>query len=227
MAKKNSRVIMARNTIIAFITVIAILIFGFGTYVGTPLSSPSEISERDDLREVEQPRTRRPGDPISVVEYFSYTCIHCKNFDPMIEEWADEQLDDVVFTRQPAMWSPIQIMLGQTYLTLVQEEALEDTHTRIFNAIHDRGKQFLTADMMGDYLDGHGLSKEQFLRAFNSPRVKAAVRQSETDMRDFQISATPSLVVAGRYVVGMNAGAGRALQVVDKLIDQIRAEDKG
>ena len=46
-------------------------------------------------------------------------------------------------------------------------------------------------------------------------------------MRDFQISATPSLVVAGRYVVGMNAGAGRALQVVDKLIDQIRAEDKG
>ena len=144
----------------------------------------------------------------------------------MIEEWAADQSDDVVFTRQPAMWSPIQIMLGQTYLALAEKEVLETTHTRIFNAIHDRGKQFLTADMMGDYLDGNGLSKEEFLRAFNSPRVKAAVRQSETNMRDFQISATPSLVVAGRYVVGMNGGPGRALQVVDKLIVQIREADK-
>ena len=109
MAKKDSRAIVARNAIIGFITVVAILIFGFGAYVSTPLSSPAEISDRDDLTEVDNPRPRRAGEPITVVEFFSYSCIHCMNFDPVIEEWAEEQADDVVFSRQPAMWSPIQV----------------------------------------------------------------------------------------------------------------------
>ena len=64
------------------------------------------------------------------------------------------------------------------------------------------------------------------MRAFNSPRVKSAVRQAETEQREYKISATPSIVVAGKYVVGMGQGAGRALQVVDNLIAQIRAEDQ-
>ena len=226
MAKKDSRVIMVRNTIIAFITVIAILIFGFGTYVSSPLSSPAEISDRDDVTEVENPRPRRVGEPITVVEFFSYTCVHCMNFDPMIEEWAAEQSDDVVFSRQPAMWSPIQVLLGQAYLTLEEEDVLAENHTRIFSAIHDRRKQFLTADMIGEHVDGRGLSKEEFVRAFNSPRVKSAVRQAESQQREYKISATPSIVVAGKYVVGMGQGAGRALQVVDNLITQIRAEDQ-
>ncbi|NKC01164.1 MAG: thioredoxin domain-containing protein [Pseudomonadales bacterium] len=226
MAKKDRRAILARNTIIGFITVVAILIFGFGSYVSSPLSGQEDISEADDFRELENPRPRRRSDPISVVEFFAYTCIHCKNFDPMIEEWAAEQPGDVAFSRQPAMWSPIQVMLGQTYLTLADKEILAQNHTRIFRAIHDTRKQFLTPEMVGDYVDGRGLSKDEFLRAFNSPRVKTAVRDAETDVRDFNISATPSIVVAGRYVVGMKAGMGRALEVVDKLVNQIRTEDQ-
>ena len=224
--KKDNRAIVARNTIIGFITVIAILVFGFGAYVSTPLSSPSEISASDDITEVENPRPRRVGEPITVVEFFSYNCIHCMNFDPLIEEWAAEQADDVVFSRQPAMWSPIQVLLGQAYLTLVDKDVLEENHTRIFRAIHDRRKQFLTADMVGDYVDGRGISKADFVRAFNSPRVKTATRTAESEQRRYQISSTPSLVVAGRYVVGMDGGAGRAIQIVDKLVEQIRAEDQ-
>lgn len=226
MAKKDRRAILARNTIIGFIAVVTILIVGFGSYVSSPLAEQGDISDADDLREVENPRARRRSDPITVVEFFAYTCVHCKNFDPMIEEWAAEQGEDVAFSRQPAMWSPVQIMLGQTYLTLADQKTLPQNHARIFRAIHDTRKQFQSADMVGDYVDGRGLSKEEFLRAFNSPRVKAAVRGAETDLREFKISATPSIVVAGRYIVGMKAGMGRALEVVDKLVAQIRTEDQ-
>jgi thiol:disulfide interchange protein DsbA len=222
MAKKHNKVKTVRNTVIGFFTLLALSLVGYGVYLGTGLSSPSEISDSDDVREIENPHPRRVGDPITVVEFFSYTCIHCKNFDPMLEEWAAEQPDDVAFRRQPAMWSPLQIILGQTYLTLAANNALEENHTRIFRAIHDRRRQFRTAGAIGDYVDGRGISKTDFMRTFNSPRIKTAARKAESDIREFDISATPSIVVADRYVVGMKGGMGRALQVVDKLIVEIR-----
>ena len=223
--KKDNRVILVRNTIIGFITVVAILIFGFGTYVSTGLAEGEITAE--DYREVDRPKPRRQGEPIEVVEFFAYTCVHCKNFDPIIEDWADDQPDDVKFSRQPAMWSPIQNLLGQTYLTLESLGALEDNHARIFRALHDAGRQFLTPEMMADYVDGRGVERDAFLREFNSPRIKQALRDANRENREFQISATPSIMVGGRYVVSMNGGGARALDVVEYLLEKIRTEEAG
>ena len=225
-SKKNSKVLMARNTIIGFITTIAILVFGFGTYVSTSLSEQS-IDDSADYREVDNPKLRRALDPIEVVEFFSYTCIHCKTFDPIIEEWAAEQGDGIAFSRLPAMWSPIQTMLGRTYLTLADQDALADNHGRIFRAIHDARRQFLTPEMMAEYVDGRGISAEDFLRTFNSPAMRRATSDVERDARRFQVSATPSMVVGGQYVVGMQGGQGHALRVVEHLIEKIKAADRG
>ncbi|MCR9261037.1 MAG: thiol:disulfide interchange protein DsbA/DsbL [Pseudomonadaceae bacterium] len=228
MAKKDNKVIMARNTIIAFVSVVAIGILAFGTYVSTDLGAGEIAEENNDYKVLDNPRPRRPGDPIEVVEYFSYACIHCKTFDPIIEEWAAEQPDDVAFSRTPATFSPIWALLSQSYLTFEDQGVLEENHSRMFRAIHDAGRQFLTAEMVADYVDGRGLSRDEFLRAFNSPAVKAAARKAERDQLRYQIAATPSLVVAGKYLVGMNNGQRRALRVVEHLIEQERgAADTG
>lgn len=225
MAKSKNRVAFARNTIIAFITVVAILMLGFGTYVSTGMSTPSEISDGRDYITLENARGRRAGDPITVVEYFAYNCVHCKNFDPMLDDWSAQQTDDIVVSKRPVAWSPIQTVLGQTYLTLEAAEVIDENHGRIFRAIHDGKRQFLTPDMMADYVDGRGISKADFLRTFNSPAVKREMRKVAKEQQDLQISATPSLVVAGRYVVGMSGGQKRALEVVDFLIQKERAGD--
>ena len=44
------------------------------------------------------------------------------------------------------------------------------------------------------------------------------MRRADRDQLAFQISATPQLVVAGKYVVSMDGGQRRALEVVDYLI---------
>ncbi len=228
MAKKKkskNQATIARNAIIGFVTVVAILILGFGTYVSTDLGRPGEIAADSDYTEVDNPKPRRDGDPIDVVEYFSYTCVHCKTFDPEIDDWAEKQADDVVVKKVPVTWSPIQTLLGQAYLALEAEEALKQNHRRMFRAIHDGGRQFLSAQMIADYVDGRGLTDEEFMRAFESPAVRQAMTQANNDIRRYNIAATPSLVVAGRYVVGMRGGQKRALEVVDHLIEKIRAEE--
>ena len=212
MAKKkksDSNVNMVRNGILGFVALIAIGIIGYGTYIGTGLDE-GEITEGEDYRVLENPRPSRPGSPIEVVEFFSYACIHCKNFDPLIEEWAEQQGDGVEFRRAPANFSPQYAMLAQAYFAFEQADLLDRHHVRFFRAIHDQGRQFVRPQDIADWIDGRGTTADEFIRIFNSPDVRRATSQAERDQLAFQISATPQLVVAGKYLVTMNGGQRRA-----------------
>jgi thiol:disulfide interchange protein DsbA len=219
--KNDDKVVMIRNGILGAVAFIAIAILAYGTYISTGMDE-GEIVEGSDYRLVENPRPSRPGGPIEVVEFFSYACIHCKNFDPVIEEWAAEQAGDVTFRRAPANFSPQYALLARAYYTLEQADLLEQHHERLFRAIHDSGRQFLRPADLADWIDGRGISADEFLRQFDSPDVRDAMRKADRDQLAFQISATPQLVVAGKYVVGMDGGQRRALEVLDYLIARER-----
>lgn len=220
--KKDKKVNLARKTIIGFITLVVVAAGGFGIYVSTDLSGSGDIVENEDYLVIENARPRRTGDPIEVVEFFSYSCIHCKTFDPIVEEWAAAQQGDVVFKRKPASFSPAWSLLAQAYFTLEAADVLEQNHSRLFRAIHDSRRQFLNPEMIADFVDGRGISREDFLREFKSPNVRAAMRDADRDQRKYQISATPSLVIAGKYLVGMGGGQSKALRTTDILIARER-----
>ena len=122
------------------------------------------------------------------------------------------------FARTPVVFSPVWILLAQTYYTLEALDALDENHTRLFRAIHDNGRQFLSPDMIADFVDGNGVTREDFLRSFNSPAIRRKIAQSERDQRELQIASVPTLVVAGRYVIGMEVGRKRVLEIADQLI---------
>ena len=116
-------------------------------------------------------------------------------------------------------------MLAQSYFALQSVNALADNHDRIFKAIHDNGKQFLTADMVADFVDGHGVTREAFLTAFNSPAVVNATAQAAKRERALRVNGVPYLTVADHYAVNMDTvPRKKAFDVVDFLIAKIRAE---
>ncbi|PWG73686.1 hypothetical protein DF186_21770, partial [Enterococcus hirae] len=82
----------------------------------------------------------------------------------------------------------------RTYITLDETGALEENHERLFRATHDNGRQFLSAEMVAAYVDGHGISREAFLREFESPAVRTRLRNAEQAQRDFGIASVPTLV---------------------------------
>ena len=222
--KQDRRVALIRNSILSVAALIAASIVGYITYVGSGLDEGA-ITEGQDYFAIEDPRRSRPGDPIEVVEFFAYGCVHCKTFDPVIESWAENQPDDVAFRRAPTTFSPAYALLSQTYYALEEADLLEQHHARLFRAIHESGRQFLRPQDVAKWLDGRGISAEAFLRIFDSPAVRAKVRAAERDQRAYQISATPQMVVAGKYLVTMNGGQRRALDVLDYLIEKQRQAD--
>lgn len=221
-SRKERQLIRTRNYIIAAIVAVVVLVLGYGTLYSTGVTE-GEYREGTHYEVIEGARGRRPGTPIQVREFFSYGCVHCRNFDPLIEDWQDDLPEDVEFQRAPVAFSPIWALLGRTYVTLDELGALEQNHDRIFSAIHDTGRQFLSAEMMAEFVDGYGTTREQFLREFESPAVRARMRRAEQEQNALGIRSVPTLVVDDKYRVTMDVGRKVALDVVDHIIEMERS----
>ena len=226
MAKRNttdSKVNRVRNLIIVGVAVLVGAVVSYGVLysegVTDIISTGGKYSEGEHYTLLPDVAPRRPGSAVKVTEYFSYGCIHCKNFEPLIKAFAADLPEGAEFERAPATFSPAWALLGQAYLALESLDALEPNHLRLFRAIHESGRQFLSADMLGDFVDGKGVTKAEFLRAFNSPSVRRALAQFDAASRSLQISSVPSLVVDGRYRVNMDVGRKQSLEVARYLLE--------
>ena len=229
MAKKRGtdKVETTRNAIFGVIIAIGVALVGLGIYLSSGLAQNATPTEGEDYALIENADRIRIGDPINVYEFFSYGCVHCRNFDPELEEWLVTTDEDVAFSRKPAAFSRTWTLLGQGYLALEQADALEGNHAKLFSAVHDFGKTFRSGQEIADYLDSETLPAAEFMRAFNSPKVRRKLSQAETDSRRYNVQSVPTMIVAGKYAVDMGNGMQRALEVVDYLIGQERTERAG
>jgi len=221
-SRSEHQVRRVRNAIIGSVLILAAVVLGLGIWYTTGTASGT-FAAGEHYQVIETAPARRPGDPITVHEFFSYGCVHCRNFDPMIETWKQDLGPDVQFERVPATFSPAWNVLAQTYYALEQLGARERNHDRLFRAIHDTGRQFLTIESVADFVDGYGTTREAFLEAAKGPSVADQLRQVERAQRTLMISGVPTLVVANRYLVGMGEGRQAALGIVDHLIELERS----
>ncbi|MGE0622980.1 MAG: thiol:disulfide interchange protein DsbA/DsbL [Pseudomonadales bacterium] len=217
--KKSSNVALVRNLIIAAVAIVVALVVGYGLLYTSGVTQ-GEFVEGEHYQVLPDAPRRRPGAPIVVQEFFSYGCIHCRNFDPLVEEWLPTLPEGVRFERVPVAFSPDWSLLGQTYYALDALGILAENHERIFARIHDRRDFFDSAAEVADFVDGHGTTADVFLATVNGPDVRRRMRDADNAQRRVGLTAVPTLVVDGTYVVTMDVGRKVALEVVDYLIAQ-------
>jgi len=166
----------------------------------------------------------KPG-KIEVVELFWYGCGHCYQFESSINPWAEQLPEDVNFVRIPALFGGMWNVHGQLFLTLEAMKADHKVHAAVFDGIHKQGRKLATPEEMADYLAGHGIDREAFLKTFNSFGVKSQLERAKKLGMAYQISGVPVLIVNGKYRfdIGSSGGPQKALQVADHLIAKERA----
>jgi len=220
--KSADRVAATRSIFLGLLGTVGAALIGLGIYFssgGGHSETPQLGTDFELIENADRPRSKGP---IEVAEFFSYGCIHCKNFDPEFAAWAASASEDVLVERRPATFSPSWTLLGQAYLALEYANAIEGNHERLFSAVHDARKRFSSGRDIAEHLDSPQLSANDFMRAFNSSSVRRKLSRASDDTRRYQIGSVPTLVVAGKYRVGMSNGTQRALQVADWLVEQER-----
>lgn len=160
---------------------------------------------------------------VEVLEVFSYMCVHCYSFDPLLSRWEKEKSDGAVFARLPAVFSDDWALLAQAFYTAEILGVAEQMHGPLFEAIHAQPKNLRNEAVMASlFEDAAGVSEEDFRKSFSSFFVRSRVNQARAKSQAYGITGVPTMIVNGKYRVdGRMAGSNQGiLDVVNFLVEK-------
>lgn len=172
-----------------------------------------------------QPTTVAPG-KVEVVEVFWYGCGHCFALDPAIESWRSKGKPGYVeFVRVPAMWNDATRMHARVFYAAELLGKLDALHSLIFREINVNGNQLNTVDKISAFFQEHGVSKDEFTKAFSSFAVESKLQRADFLNRRYRVQSVPTVVVNGKYTTDVS-GAGGESQLFT-LINELAAHEHG
>lgn len=164
--------------------------------------------------------------PVEVLEFFWYGCGACYQFAPLVDSWKADLAEGVVFKRVPAVLNANWRLHGQAFYTAEALGVTERLHSRIFNAIHQERRFLQSQAEVRSLFVSSGVSGEEFDTAWHSFAVDSQLRRAERLAREYQVRATPSIVVAAHYVSDPSTAGGlrELLQLTDRLTAELQAQ---
>ena len=188
------------------------------------LGTPKFIEGKHYVRIPIQVETH-DSEVIEVAEIFSYGCIHCFRFDPLISAWATKDRKAVVFRRIPAVFGASWAPLAELYYAAEILGVLEEIHEPVFRAMHiDRLDLRDRGAVRRIFKNSAGVDPQKFDSVVKSFSVRSRVQQGDALVRMYRVEGVPSMIVDGTYRVdGKLAGSNeRMMEVVDFLIEKVR-----
>ena len=168
---------------------------------------------------------------IEVAEYFNYICPGCAVFNPLLQQWKAKLPADVYLSYIAADFRGDFIPYARAFYAAEAFGLVEKTHDAVYQAIHQDHSLPAEGDAPDDYkiaafYTRHGaVGPEMFIGAMRSLEVDVKLKQSRAFAVRSRITSTPTLVVAGKYLVKGDSSADK-LRVAEYLIARERAAMK-
>lgn len=170
---------------------------------------------------------------VEVIEFFHYGCPHCRDFDPLLEEWVKKLPSDVTFRRVPAIWGNPQLQaLARFYYAEEATGELARLHPKVFAAVQDAKVALADKDprvaesAAMEWVGAQGVDAKKFGDAYKSFGVSSKVQRADQLARAYQIQGVPTLAVGGKYTTSasLTGSHPNTLKMADQLIARARKE---
>jgi len=174
---------------------------------------------------VNPPQPTADAAKIEVLEFFHYGCPHCRDFDPLVEEWIKKLPADATFTRVPAIWgNPNLRALAQFYYAMEAIGIAEQLHPKVFAVFQDEKLPLNTEDGAIQWVTDNGFDGKKFADAYKSFGVRGKVQRADQLARNYQIRGVPTLAIGGLFLTSASMAGSheKALGVADQLIERVR-----
>jgi len=180
--------------------------------------------EGKEFLRLKSPQPVESGKKIEVIEFFSYGCPHCGEFEPTLQGWLKTAPADVQFRRVPVMFQDRWAPLAKVYYTLdaLGEEAR--LSPEVFTAVHGKGIALWQDKTFFDWAAAHGLDRKKVEDMYNSFGVGGKVNRARMSAQAYQVQSVPLVVVDGKFVTNRIASHQAYPVVIDALIAKARAE---
>jgi thiol:disulfide interchange protein DsbA len=205
----------ARRSFLSALFALTVALPSFAQVAGKDYTPIVPVQPTDDAGKVE------------VLEFFSYGCPHCNDFNPLLTAWVGKQSADVVVKKVPvtfgrAAWTNI----AKLFYTLEVTGDAARLEADVFKAIHSDRVNLFDDKVMAEWVAKKGVDAKKFADTYNSFGVNSKVKRADQMAQAFKISGVPALAVDGKYLVG-GKDFNEALAITDKLIVKARGEKSG
>lgn len=147
----------------------------------------------------------------TVVEFFSYMCPHCSDFEPILQRWSQSPQfpAGAQLVRSPAVFNADYETAARLYMALLASgQWSERVHSGIFEAVHKRGLRLADREALASTLSALGADAKKVLVEMDSPAVAQQVAAAKALQKEKQISSVPQLVVGGKIAVNGQTPGG-------------------
>jgi thiol:disulfide interchange protein DsbA len=181
---------------------------------------------------INPPQRTETGKKIEVIEFFSYACPHCADFEPFLQDWLKRKPKDVEYRMVPMVFRESWKPLAKLYFTLEQMALVDKYHLKVYDALHKQNQQLFTDQAVTDWALKQGIDKAKFEQTYHSFGIDTKVQRAAAMGRSYGVQFTPSLAVNGKYWTGpsmvMSPNGGldipRFFEVVDRLVAMERGK---
>ena len=171
-----------------------------------------------------QPTETEPG-TVEVVDVFWFGCPGCFSFLPHMEALERDAPDYLRIRRMPAVFRESWIPHARAFYTAHLLGIEHEVYRPIYEAIHLEGRALSTREALAAFFGEHGVDSEEFTKVYDSFAVESLVRKSVAMQRNYGVSATPTVIVNGKYRTGGNRAGGHAnvIRVIRALAEKEHA----
>ncbi len=146
---------------------------------------------------------------IEVVEVFSYACIHCAHFQPVVDKWLAHKPRDVQWEYVPAVFGGPFTNFAAAFYAADAAGVRERSHSAVFKAVFEEkavksGEPAEIADLYSRW----GVDRAKFLAAMDSPAVREKMATAKGFAMVTGIQGTPTLIVNGKYRISVTTDRG-------------------
>ena len=165
-----------------------------------------------------------PAGQIEVLEFFSYGCSHCKNFEPVFNAWKKAAPKDVVVRMVHVGFQSSFEPLQRIYYALEAIGQVEPVHAKVFDALQTQRKRLDKPEVLFPWVAEQGVDRAKFEEAYKSFGVANKLRRAVQLQDAYKVEGTPALGIAGKYYTdgSMAGGFERMIQISNNLIAQER-----
>lgn len=185
----------------------------------------SQFKEGKDYKRLDKPvAPEAPAGKVDVIEFFWYSCPHCNAFEPTLDAWVKTAPKDLAIRRVPVAFNASFVPQQKLYYALEGMGKLDETHVKVFRAIHVEKQKLAKDDEIFAWVGKQGLDVAKFKEIYNSFSVSNQVRRASQLQDAYGVEGVPSMGVAGKYYTdGTMAGSMQTvLKVVESLATMAR-----
>lgn len=189
-----------------------------------PAPTPTTFTEGVDYERLNIVPAPLPTARIEVMEFFSYGCIHCFHFEPLVDAWLKTKPSYVDLVLVPATFRPDFALFARGYYAAQALGVADTLHAKVWDALWVQHREVTDIAQLADLYASLGVDRTKFIDACADPAIEPKLTAVGTLMQQYDVRGTPDLIVARKYrvLLGKMPDATQAFAVVDFLIARER-----